>query len=608
MHRFFPLRLPAILLPALVLALLAVGGAVASVPASSQDPAGGAVVLSPEQAFAGQKLKNGWRFAVGDNVAWAAPGFDDSAWESVTLPHRWVPENSEEGWSWYRLRMRFAPLPTAQQWSLGLEFGSVMSAYELYAGGQLVGGVGRLPPAPDPVIDYDRPRIFSLPFSAVDANGELVLALRVWGGDVAVSDSWGVGPYRGHFRLARQDRLLLDAVIDQMPGLIVSIICVVFGFYHLYIYYRNRHLDSFLWFGLAAVVIGIYGLSLNQWRYFFGWEFAVYKKLEFAAIYLVPPLSLQGVWSLLDRPIGRWLRVYQLSFLLPAVLFVAMPGLEIHWRTLTAWQLWTLPALGLTAWRILRSMLEGHDEARTIALGAMLFIGTCLHDIGVDLLHLSNPRLLPWGFLIFVMSMAVSLANRMTAALGQLEQEVAERTEALEAANRRLTEAARVDPLTGLYNRRGFIAEAEVEIQRMFRTGRGFSLILADVDHFKSVNDRYGHASGDMILMRVASLLREGIRDADRVARWGGEEFILLLPETGADGAALLAEKLRERLADNLFEAEGHRLRISMTFGVSEFRRGESLEQCVARADAALYQGKSEGRNRVVLDSQQAAP
>jgi diguanylate cyclase (GGDEF)-like protein len=164
-----------------------------------------------------------------------------------------------------------------------------------------------------------------------------------------------------------------------------------------------------------------------------------------------------------------------------------------------------------------------------------------------------------------------------------------------------LVEAARVDHLTGLLNRRGFTEEAETEIRRMFRSGKSFSLVLTDVDNFKSFNDRHGHVCGDHVLKRMASILEERTRDVDRIARWGGEEFILLLPETETEGAANLAEKLRESIAENVFEFDNQRLKITMTFGIASFRRGESLDTCIARADTALYHGKEGGRNKVMI-------
>ncbi len=175
------------------------------------------------------------------------------------------------------------------------------------------------------------------------------------------------------------------------------------------------------------------------------------------------------------------------------------------------------------------------------------------------------------------------------------------RTAALSEANLQLAEVARADPLTGLLNRRGFLEEASTEVQRFYRSGRTFSLVLGDVDHFKRFNDNYGHACGDYVLKRVSNILTERLRDVDRVARWGGEEFILLLPETDTEGAAVVAEKLREAVEQNLVAFDDQRLSITMTFGIAAFRKGESLDACIARADTALYHGKENGRNKVMI-------
>lgn len=569
-----------------------------------EGPPPGAVGV--ERALAGMPLVSGWKFHPGDKPGWASPALDDSDWASVQLPHRWYPDAAgppESRFGWYRLRLTFesGDADTRRQLArLGIRMGAVLGAYEAYAGGIPIGGVGRLPPASDTAVDYERQRILAIPPEAIDSNGELLIALRVWGGSEAMVSAWGAGAYSANFELGRFSTLLMALVRAEMPGLLVSVIGIVFGLYHLYLYSRNRHLESFLWFGFTAVTVGVYGLLLNEWRYYLDWQFLTFKKIEFGAIYLVPALSLQLVWSLVGAPVGRWLRLYQFSFVALALVLVGVPGLDIHVATLSAWQLWTLPAQLLAAWVLVREMRRGNEEARTVVLGGLLFIATCIHDIFTDLLRVDAANLIPWGFLGFMLAMAVSLGNRFTAMLNWLEEEVAERTAELSEANRLLMETARVDPLTGLYNRRGFTSEAESEVQRVFRSGRSFSVVLADVDHFKSINDRYGHACGDHVLTRVADKLRDNLRDVDRVARWGGEEFILLLPETDPEGAAVAAEKLREIVADNLFEFGGHRLQVTMTFGVSSFRRGESLDSCIARADRALYRGKDEGRNRVM--------
>ena len=165
-----------------------------------------------------------------------------------------------------------------------------------------------------------------------------------------------------------------------------------------------------------------------------------------------------------------------------------------------------------------------------------------------------------------------------------------------------LHELATTDPLTGLLNRRAFAHRYDRESARYSRTNRPIALLLIDLDYFKLINDRYGHAAGDAALRVLSDHLRTTSRfGTDDVARWGGEEFIILLPETDAKGAAVLGEKLREAVADNRFEYEGNRLGITMTFGIAEHRKGEPLETCIARADTALYHGKERGRNKVMV-------
>jgi len=219
----------------------------------------------------------------------------------------------------------------------------------------------------------------------------------------------------------------------------------------------------------------------------------------------------------------------------------------------------------------------------------------------IDLFGVGSTRLVPFGFVAVMLAMSASLAGRLTATLAGLERAVARRTEALSQANEQLAAAARIDPLTNLLNRRGFSAEVIDEIHRMYRSGRGFHLVLADIDHFKNFNDLHGHACGDHVLMQVAAIFQTKLRAVDRVGRWGGEEFIVLLPETGLQGACSLAEKLRRDIAEHVFEFSGRSFNITMTFGVSTFQTGETLDSCIARADAALYRGKNQGRNNVMV-------
>lgn len=155
------------------------------------------------------------------------------------------------------------------------------------------------------------------------------------------------------------------------------------------------------------------------------------------------------------------------------------------------------------------------------------------------------------------------------------------------------------DPLTRLSNRRYVLEMARREAAVMQRDGRPLCMLICDVDHFKRVNDRHGHQAGDDVLRLVGATLQSGLRAIDHVARWGGEEFLIVLPATHLDEARAVAERLRSQVAAQVCTAGEQVIPVTMTIGVAEMRASESVESAIARADVALYQGKAAGRNRV---------
>lgn len=159
---------------------------------------------------------------------------------------------------------------------------------------------------------------------------------------------------------------------------------------------------------------------------------------------------------------------------------------------------------------------------------------------------------------------------------------------------------ATTDTLTGLLNRRAFVETATREVIRSTRYKDHFSLILMDVDHFKLINDRRGHAGGDAVLGSVARLLATCVRSCDVVARWGGEEFVVALPSTGLEGATEVAERLRSHLEKRqILDGNGELVPVTASFGVAELNAGEKLDQLIDRADRTMYAAKTAGRNRV---------
>jgi len=186
----------------------------------------------------------------------------------------------------------------------------------------------------------------------------------------------------------------------------------------------------------------------------------------------------------------------------------------------------------------------------------------------------------------------------------QLEARVLQRTQELMQANAKLELLATTDPLTGIGNRRRMTEQINRELDRGRRFGHPLSLLMADIDHFKNVNDHYGHEAGDRVIIAVARTLAEGVRNIDMASRFGGEEFVLLMPETSITVATSAAERLRQEVANLEVKGDkGESIRFTISIGVAMAPPENTLETpstLVSRADKALYQAKEMGRNRVV--------
>lgn len=182
-----------------------------------------------------------------------------------------------------------------------------------------------------------------------------------------------------------------------------------------------------------------------------------------------------------------------------------------------------------------------------------------------------------------------------------LEEQVQKRTKELENAKNQLEVISRTDELTKLPNRRDLRDKIQHEAHRANRMQRNFCFIFIDIDKFKNINDTYGHQCGDEVLKAVASTIRQLLRKYDFVARWGGEEFLTLLPETEIPGAKVVAERFRKSIEDLHIEFAGVTIPVTITLGVSQYSPELGIDKSIQLADEALYEGKMNGRNRVVV-------
>jgi len=186
--------------------------------------------------------------------------------------------------------------------------------------------------------------------------------------------------------------------------------------------------------------------------------------------------------------------------------------------------------------------------------------------------------------------------------------QIAERILGLETKLRETLDQMKIlalkDSLTGILNRRAIIEAAEIELERTHRQNTSLSLLMVDLDHFKSINDRFGHAAGDRALKLVVEEILNKLRPYDQVGRWGGEEFLIVLPNTESEEAFQIADRLRVYIAESEMDLEvGEKQKLTMTLGVTSTSLGNNLnlDLLVKQADVALYLAKNNGRNRVVV-------
>ena len=379
-------------------------------------------------------------------------------------------------------------------------------------------------------------------------------------------------------------------------------IYLLFGVVHLDVWLRRRERLADLWLGcasLSALLVDGTGMYLDGLS---GVPPAWALTLNDLGVAAATICLVRLVAALDGGPTAGAARVVQWAVLVISAIGSAVaPPLMALGHALCL-----LLLLGAMA-RAFRASRAGDREAGLVARG-FIVLNACLVADLVQQLGIGPlvPGLPIAGFAVLFLVSARSLNARfvrehqeLEALRLDLERRVEERTVALSAANALLADASRTDLLTGLPNRRGFLQEVEGAFERSRRSGRPVSLALADVDHFKRVNDTLGHAAGDHALACVAKAIRAAVRKQDVVARWGGEEFVVLLPETELPGALLLAEKVRAVVAALPVAFDGEPLALTVSFGVAERSPTGSFDATLGTADEALYRAKREGRDRV---------
>jgi len=232
----------------------------------------------------------------------------------------------------------------------------------------------------------------------------------------------------------------------------------------------------------------------------------------------------------------------------------------------------------------------GVKSKAVYAFIALLSYYICEFTTGITSLNTSDAgsRIL-LGLIVFIFSIGSMFCVRFYA-------------QSIRKDNTSLTRMASTDPLTGLENRRFFNHTSRADFNSMKSEKKNLSILMIDLDHFKFINDQYGHDAGDKVLQKVAQTLKDSFRSADKICRYGGEEFLVLLKGTGTQDSLRIAEEVRQKIASLEFQ-DYRELKITTSIGVAHLtEEDEELQQIILRADKALYYAKNDGRNRVKDD------
>ena len=511
-------------------------------------------------------------FALGDSPGGIAD-LDLLDWRPIRVPGSWqkagVPEH---GYAWYRFR--FSLSPAARTRPLAFTCSQIRDVDEAFLDGVRVGGTGAFPPA------YDKgtlqARLYELPATITSAADPHVLAIRVYnagprGGGLTAA------PYLDSLSGAFWRRTMFEAPLALVAAAIFSL-----GLFALFVFLRDRRQREFLLFFLLTAGVAAYFVSwLSLWSRL-GVSLSFIFRANVALAFALSMLFALFFHHFFVLTLPKWMRfVLALQFAGMLVAF-ALPRVDDLYRVLPLCYA-TVIASGIRVVAVLvRKVRRRAPYAVTVLVGfGFIFVAT-LRDMAQDFgLIPSGVRTQYVGgaFLVFSVLFLSVVADRMA----------------------RLRVAAATDPLTGLPNRTGLFDRIALELARSRRSNRAVALAVLDLDRFKDFNDRFGHLAGDRLLIAMGERLSESVRATDLAVRFGGEEFVLLLPEISRDEAIRCCERIREAVGHMRVSGAEGGTTVSIGLAVHEPGSGPtpSAGALLRVADAALYRAKAQGRDRV---------
>jgi len=581
-------------------------------------------------------LDGPWQFHPGDDPAWASPTFDSSDWEQLSADRPWGKQGHARliGMAWYRCSIA---LNSAYKGAPGVapEFAllvtSIHDSYEVYWNGSLIGRNGKLPPHP---VSYISQPMQSFELGQVQRG---VLAVRVWKAPLLSDDSGQRGGFDAAPLIGSPEAIATANAANEFQWLRsrqlqfgANLLCAAIAFLSFLLWVRAPSRWVLFWTAGFAIVQPAILLLMNA---HLGWPYPL-------AMGVAEPLSaMQNVslWFLLlwllslhaNRAICRIARILACIYIVIETLdggLIALSG-NPHWTALAQVSDAVLTSFSIL-FESLPLVLVGYALFQRKQFNSARWLVTVLAFLNQLMLFFSSTikqgrQFTGWSIadkidssLFFIGGNEISLGTIAGALLfaaiiyavynsvreDQLRQVALEqeKVELLRDSNR-MRHHAEHDGLTGLWNHRVIVERLGQEMIRSLRDKTPLSVILADVDHFKKVNDSFGHLAGDQVLKEIGTIFMRTLRPYDSVGRYGGEEFLLILPNCGMESALIRGEELRAAVQSARILDGKTLVQVTASFGVVSVLPSHDDADAVIRAvDSALYRAKGCGRNCVI--------
>ena len=479
------------------------------------------------------------------------------------------------GFATYRLRVKLQ----ATESLLSLSMPVMGTAYRLYVNQELVDEVGKIAINEQHSEPNYSPKIVTIRAP----EGQLDIILQVSNYDLAWGGLWFP------IKLASADKQFQAELRKSIRTVSIAAIFFTIAVLSLF-HFALRPTDSLPFLlALSCLCLGMREVETSHILYFadaISFSFDTVIRINFLTFYMAILFITAYFHFSYPNEFGRksTLFISVISCLFSISTFVASPN--VFSEFMRYFQFFSLGVLVWGFYSILLAARRGRMGAKLLAVGAAILFALTLNDILFSLTIVNTGNMAGLGLLCFILCQNYLTYVRFINDSREMKV---------------LSIQANQDPLTLLLNRRGLLDAISHTIAEQREESTHFSVMIIDFDHFKKLNDSLGHDIGDRVLVKGSKIMQSVVRKQDLVARWGGEEFVIFLPNTDKEGAEILAEKLRVRLSKDVSDDLHHAFTSSL--GVAQSEEGESFSRCLKRADIALYSAKKSGRNCVVLAS-----